>query len=212
MWPESDHLEAYLAATEVIDCDHPKVRQQAHAVVAGMRHDVDQTRALFEWVRDTIPHSGDIQAEVVTCTASDVLHHGTGICYAKSHLLAAVLRAIRIPAGFCYQVLRKDPPYHGMVLHGLNGVFIPSLHQWIRLDPRGNVGGINAQFSLTEERLAFPLDATQGEYMYEMIFVAPASEVVEVLQRFSRRSAMWPHLPSALQHPLPLVFTANTNM
>lgn len=27
---------------------------------------------------------------------------GSGICYAKSHLLAALLRANKIPAGFCY--------------------------------------------------------------------------------------------------------------
>jgi len=36
----------------------------------------------------------------VTCKASDVLIYGTGYCYAKSHLLAALLRANAIPAGF----------------------------------------------------------------------------------------------------------------
>lgn len=190
--------QAYLQASEIIDWQHPRILEQTRALVAGLTREAAQVQALFEWVRDTIPHTKDIAAEVVTCSASEVLRHGTGICYAKSHLLAAMLRAIGIPVGFCYQVLRRDPPYEGTVLHGLNGVFMRTIDSWIRLDPRGNVGGIDARFSLTEERLAFPMDAAQGEYLYEEIFAAPAPVVVDVLRRFSSCSSMWPHLPTAL--------------
>lgn len=198
MTPESVCLQDYLRFTPIVDGDHPNVRMHSQHVVRGLQGDVAQVRALFAWVRDTIPHSHDIDTDVVTCAASEVLAHGTGICYAKSHLLAAMLRALRIPAGFCYQVLRRDPPQEGMVLHGLNGVFLPSLQRWVRLDPRGNVGEIDAQFSLTEERLAFPMDPTQGEFIYDDIFVAPAPVVVEVLQTFHSRRAMWAHLPACL--------------
>lgn len=41
----------------------------------------------------------------VTCSASDVLQHRSGICYAKSNLLAALLRKEGIPTRFCYQRL-----------------------------------------------------------------------------------------------------------
>ena len=106
----------------------------------------------------------------MTCSASQVLSAGTGICYAKSHLLAAFLRAVNIPAGFCYQVLRSGVYPPQMVLHGLNGIYLPSLGRWIRVDPRGNTNGISAQFSLKEEQLAFSMVPDQGEYIYNWIY------------------------------------------
>jgi transglutaminase-like putative cysteine protease len=204
MRPVSHNLQDYLEATQVIDWHHPAVRDASSDIVAGRRDEVEKAHVLFEWVRDQIPHSADIQADVVTCTASEVLRHGTGICYAKSHLLAAMLRAQHIPAGLCYQVLRRDPASASMVLHGLNGVYLPSLGRWLRVDARGNTGDIDAQFSLTEERLAFPVDAQLGEYTYEEIFAAPATVVLDVLRGFTTRTAMWPYLPTCLDATLPL--------
>lgn len=96
------------------------------------------------------------------------------------------------------QVLTRIPPYTGMVLYGLNGVFISSIGKWIRVDARGNTGGIDAQFSLTEEKLAFPIDEKKGEFIYDKIFVSPAPAVIDVLQKFSNLTEMWPHLPNSL--------------
>lgn len=62
----------------------------------------------YEFVRDAISHSGDVAGRAVTCAASDVLQAREGLCYAKSHLLAALLRSNGIPAGFCYQALRSS--------------------------------------------------------------------------------------------------------
>lgn len=59
----------------------------------------------IDFVRDQIRHSADYRPNPVTCKASEVLRHGTGYCYAKSHLLAALLRANGVPAGLCYQRL-----------------------------------------------------------------------------------------------------------
>jgi transglutaminase-like putative cysteine protease len=146
-------------------------------------------------VRDTIPHSSDIDVDVVTCAASEVLAHRTGLCYAKSHLLAAMLRCAGIPAGFCYQVFRRQPPYQGLALHGLNGLYIVSLSRWIRVDARGNTGAIDAQFSLTKEQLAFPVEQQQGEWLYETVYTAPVPAVIEVLQRYTSLRALWPYLP-----------------
>ncbi len=49
--------------------------------------------------------SADINGKVVTCKASEVLRYKEGICNAKAHLLATILRANGIPSGFCYQRL-----------------------------------------------------------------------------------------------------------
>jgi transglutaminase-like putative cysteine protease len=110
--------------------------------------------------------------------------------------LAAMLRCAGLPAGFCYQVFRRHPPYHGLALHGLNGLYLPSVGRWVRVDARGNTGTIDAQFSLTEEKLAFPIDSSQGESLYETIYADPAPEVVRVLRRFTSLQALWPHLPA----------------
>lgn len=195
---QSSKLDDYLASNEVVDWKHPDVQKKTQSVIGGVSNDIDKARLLFEWVRDKIPHSDDIESDIVTCSASEVLTAGTGICYAKSHLLAAFLRSVGIPAGFCYQVLKRDPPFEGFALHGLNGLFLPSLEKWIRVDPRGNTGDIDAQFSTEKEQLAYAVDSTVGEFIYETIYASPVKVVVELLTSYDNRTAMWPHLPSEL--------------
>ena len=202
---QSPYLTDYLKCTPIVDWKTPAVIAQTQAITYGLTHDVAKARALFAWVRDTIPHSRDIGSDVVTCTASEVLEQRTGLCYAKSHLLAAMLRCAGIPAGCCYQVFRRNLPYHGLALHGLNGLYLASLSQWVRVDARGNTGTIDAQFSLTEEKLAFPIDPQQGEFLYETIYTDLALEVVAVLRGFTHLHALWPHLP------LPFVEDMGTN-
>jgi transglutaminase-like putative cysteine protease len=192
---QSQCLDDYLQCTPIIDWRTPAIIAQAQAIIRGLAHDTEQARALFEWVRDAIPHSCDIATDVVTCTASEVLQQHTGLCYAKSHLLAAMLRCAGIPAGFCYQVFRRQAPYHGLALHGLNGLYLASVRRWVRVDARGNTGTIDAQFSLTEEKLAFPVDPQQGEYLYETIYTDPVPAVVTVLQSYTSLQALWPYLP-----------------
>jgi transglutaminase-like putative cysteine protease len=193
---QSSHLADYLQCTPIIDWKTPVIIAQTQAITRSLTRDTEKARVLFEWVRDAIPHSWDIGTDIVTCSASEVLQERTGLCYAKSHLLAAMLRCTGILAGFCYQVFRRNPPYDGLALHGLNGLYLPSLAQWVRVDARGNTGTIDAQFSLTEEKLAFPIDPHQGEFLYETIYTEPAPEVVAVLRGFTSLHALWPYLPA----------------
>jgi len=139
MYPESDDLSEYLVSDSIVDWQTPAVRQKALELTRPLSDEIAKARCLYEWVRDSIPHSNDAGLDMVTCTASEVLLHNTGICFAKSHLLAALLRAVHIPAGFCYQVLRLDPPVNNEpVLHGLNAIYFATLDKWIRVDARGN--------------------------------------------------------------------------
>lgn len=100
-------LEAFLASSDYIDWHHPLVAAVSHNLSIGAKNAADIARRCFEFVRDEIRHSWDYRLDPVTCRASDVLEYGTGHCYAKSHLLAALLRANAIPAGFCYQRLLR---------------------------------------------------------------------------------------------------------
>ena len=101
-------MEPFLRATEIIDWNDPSVRSKALELTKGTSGDVGIAQRCFEWVRDEVLHSSDYKRNPVTCAASEVLAAGTGYCYAKSHLLAALLRANGIPAGFCYQRLSID--------------------------------------------------------------------------------------------------------
>ena len=200
---ESTNLSDFLEPTPVIDADTLAVLNKVLELTANLTSAVDQARALFEWVRDTIPHSWDIQSRTVTCKASEVLDEGTGICFAKSHLLAALLRAVGIPAGLCYQQLRRDPDYGDFTLHGLNAVYLDSREKWVRVDPRGNIPGVNAQFSLDEESLAWPSNAEAGEFIHETVFVDADPAVVEFLEGSDDLLECWVDLPSKLTSTLP---------
>ncbi|MDO9309517.1 MAG: transglutaminase-like domain-containing protein [Deltaproteobacteria bacterium] len=199
MYPESDDLNEYLVSDEIIDWQTPAVRQKALELTESLPDEVEKARCLYEWVRDAIPHSHDAGLDVVTCTASEVLLHGTGICFAKSHLLAALLRAVNIPAGFCYQVLRIDPPVDDEpVLHGFNAIYLATLGKWIRVDARGNTNGINARFNLKKEQLAFAMDPAADEFIYEAIFAAPVESVVKRLKMYKSLGELWQDLPQSL--------------
>lgn len=145
-------MDEFLAAGAWIDADHPDIVALARRLRAP---DETQTaRQCFEWVRDEVRHSGDFEADVTTCRASDVLRERTGWCYAKAHLLAALLRANGIPAALCYQRLSLEGGGAPFTLHGLVAVHLPA-HGWYRIDPRGNRPGVDARFEPPRERLAF---------------------------------------------------------
>jgi transglutaminase-like putative cysteine protease len=200
---QSNRLADYLKATPVVDWDDARVQRRTTDIVGDAATDVDRAKRLFEWVRDTIPHSKDIDSDLVSCSASDVLEKGTGICYAKSHLLAAMCRAVGIPTGFCYQVARVSPTESKTALHAFNAVYLPSIGKWVRIDARGNTGDIDAQFDVDHEKLAFPVDPAKGElFIYHMVFVDPVPQVVDVLTRYESRRDLWQHLPPAIDDAL----------
>ena len=117
-------MQRYLSSSEYIDFEAPEVQALARHLATEAASETELVRLAFEFVRDEIRHSVDFKLNPVTCKASDVLRHKTGYCYAKSHLLAALLRANGIPTGLCYQRLSiagGDAPY---CLHGLNAVYL----------------------------------------------------------------------------------------
>jgi hypothetical protein len=53
---------------------------------------------------------------------------------------------------------------------------------WHRQDPRGNKPGVDAQFSLTTEQLAWPVATELGEHDYPQLLVSPHPDVVAALR------------------------------
>jgi len=188
-------VKEYLEATEYIDWQQPDVLAKAQSLAVGKETDEAIAKACFEFVRDEIKHSWDFKLNPLTCKASDVLAHGTGYCYAKSHLLAALLRANNIPTGLCYQRLTIGdvPPF---CLHGLNAVYLKN-HGWYRIDARGNKEGVNAQFCPPEELLAFPI-LSKGEADLPEIWSEPLPVIVEALTQNPDIFAVANNLPDIL--------------
>ncbi|MFG3023450.1 transglutaminase domain-containing protein [Streptomyces sp. NPDC048254] len=188
-------LSAYLAADEVIDHHHPLVRESAARLASEAEDSYAYARAAYEFVRDTVPHSADAGDTRVTWRASDVLEQCTGICYAKAHALAALLRAEEIPTALCYQRLADDDGA-GHVVHGLVAVRFNGA--WHRQDPRGNKPGVDARFSLDGERLAWTPDPESNEVDYPVLYAEPHPAVLGALKAAPDRPYLWKTLPTAL--------------
>ncbi|MBW1596240.1 transglutaminase domain-containing protein [Streptomyces sp. JJ38] len=193
---------AYLAACPAVDHHHPVVRDVAARLRAdvspgsrprsGRGHPRDAVAfasAAFHHVRDRVRHSMDSGEEHVTWRASDVLARSTGICYAKAHALAALLRSQGLPAALCYQRLE--------VVHGLVAVRLPG-RPWLRLDPRGDGPGVVSRFSPDEEHLPYTPARELGEYDDPRLYAEPHPVPLAVLRRARSRTELETMLPREL--------------
>lgn len=174
-------MERYLQSSDYIDWNQAEVLSKAKYLSRGLSNKTEIAGACFAFVRDEIKHTSDYKIDQITCKASEVLEYGTGFCFAKSHLLAALLRANSIPAGLCYQRLTYSDELPLLALHGLNAVLLEG-YGWYRIDARGNKADVDAQFTPPVERLAFPI-SIEGEADLPEIWWEPLSTVVDALSR-----------------------------
>ncbi|MBA3869681.1 MAG: transglutaminase family protein [Anaerolineae bacterium] len=184
-------MEDYLRSTDIINWDNPAVLKLAQELKADTP--LETAQRCFEWVRDEVRHSMDYKMNPVTCSASEVLTARTGFCYAKSHLLAALLRANGIPTGFCYQRLTADDDGLTFCLHGFNSIYLPEFG-WYRIDARGNKTNVNTQFIPPVEKLAYQ-PSIQGEKDFPDVWADPMPEVVTALRSYETYDALVEHLP-----------------
>ncbi|MDJ0714296.1 MAG: transglutaminase family protein [Prochloraceae cyanobacterium] len=184
-------MNIFLKNTDIIDWEHVEVLNLAKKLAAETEEEI--VKNCFEFVRDKISHSSDYQMNPVTCKASEVLTKKTGYCYAKSHLLGALLRANGIPVGFCYQrlsVYENGEPY---CLHGFNAVYLTGIG-WYRIDARGNKKGVNAQFTPPKEQLAYSINFPE-EVDCKRVFSEPLPIVVKALQTYKSWNELLNNLP-----------------
>lgn len=169
----NDNIKNYTKDSEILNYTDPNIQKKAPELSQHSKTQFETVKTVYEFVRDEVPHSLDIGGQMVTFRASEVLHESQGLCFAKSNLLAAMLRFLGVPTGFCYQRLTHG---EGYVLHGLNAVLLDG--EWYRLDARGNREDVDAQFSMDEEKLAFPV-SQEGEVDYHGIYSEPVESVVK---------------------------------
>ncbi len=198
---ETDHVDDFLEATEIVDFYHPTIAARV-AKIQDLANTLENQAAIaFEYTRDQVRHSFDADDLIVTITAPDVVSAGTGICFAKSHLLAALFRGLGIPTGFCYQrVMRRGTVESGFALHGLNAAYFPEFG-WVRLDPRGNRPGIQSEFNLYQEHLAYPIHVDAGESDYPYVYRHPLPSVLASLYSSKNCRELFFQRPEILETP-----------
>lgn len=178
-----NEMSEFLSVSRYINWNNANILSKSAEFMQAYADEIQLVKAIYEFVRDDIKHSWDIQDRRITRSATEVLEQGVGICWAKANLLAALLRACGIPTGICYQQLTLgDGPESGFCIHALNAVYIRSLNRWLRLDARGNKVGVDAQFDIDKEKLAFPVREEFGEVDYEIVYATPSKKLMNVLE------------------------------
>jgi transglutaminase-like putative cysteine protease len=197
--PESDELGRYLEDTITIDWQTPVMMSSAKQLLDAWTQPEDRIRRLFEFVRDEIDHSLDVETNLQTCRASEVLEERTGLCYAKSHLLAGFLRYAGFPTGFCYvRMIDEDRPGR-FVLHAFNAVYRASESSWIYLDARGNRDGVDTECRFEAPwSLAHWPDAQAGERFLPFIYRRPGKRIIDLLERAPSFDTLRRNLPDSL--------------
>lgn len=201
--PESDDLGRYLEDTITIDWQAPEIMTLCSDLLAGQETQEARVTVLFDYVRDEITHSIDVSAEIATCSASQVLNEGTGLCYSKSHLLAALLRVAGYPTGFCYARLvnsaGQPDSSDRMTLHGFNAVWWKPAESWVFLDARGNREGLSTEARFESPwSLAYAPNPDLDEAFLPFIYRRPGKRVIDLLERAPGFAAVCRNLPDSL--------------
>ena len=196
--PGDENPNGYLEDTIVIDWQTPVVFEKAKELTRDCETVEARLEALFTFVRDEIAHSFDIETDELTCNASQVLRKGHGLCYAKSHLLVAMIRFCGIPAGFGFQRLRSEGEGSRFVLHGFVGVKLPDDGRWVALDPRGDNDAIQTRFDLETPSLAYDPDPALGEETLPEVHSKPVKHIVQLLEKAGSLDRARRTLPDAV--------------
>ena len=137
-------MENYLRPTPVIDCDHPSIQKKAGELTGGQANTVENSKSLFYFVRDEIRYnfypSSSRPEELFR--ASNTLSAGGGFCIPKAILLAALARAVGIPAALGFADIRnhllpqKVAELFGTNLIRLHGYAVLYLEgKWVKATP-----------------------------------------------------------------------------
>jgi transglutaminase-like putative cysteine protease len=133
-------VNQYLEPTPAIDCDSELIRDKSQQLTTGLTDTVDKAKAIFYFTRDEIRYNP--YASLYPMQASSILKREYGYCVQKAVLLAALARAVKIPARLGFTDIRNhclDPDWltifrtDVIVYHGFAELFING--QWLKATP-----------------------------------------------------------------------------
>jgi transglutaminase-like putative cysteine protease len=193
--------ESSLAATPLVDSDHPAVRAFAQQHAPGGTHR-ERAIALYYVVRDGFrydPYRVDLSPGGMR--GSSVLANGHGWCVPKAALLAAVCRAAGIPARLGYADVRNHLSTEKMrstmgtdvfIWHGYTEIWLDGA--WRKATPAFNIelcerfGLHPLEFDGVSDSIYHPFDRSGNKHMEYMLqrgaFVEmPLAQIVSDFRR-----------------------------
>jgi len=121
-----DDLSPYLAATEIIQCEHPGIQEAASRIVANIGPLAQKTRALTFWVFEHLAK----RPVVSLSSASEILEAGIGDCTEHTTLFTALARAAGIPTRVHVGLVHVQGRF---LYHAWPEVFVND--HWVAVDP-----------------------------------------------------------------------------
>ena len=127
--------DPYLRADPFVQSDHPRIRAQAEAIVAGAADPWTRARRLNDWLYQNI----DKRAVLGLPSALEVLETRAGDCNEHAVLYTALARAAGVPARIAIGVVWSDEA-SGFYYHAWPEVYLPAEAGaagggWVPLDP-----------------------------------------------------------------------------
>jgi transglutaminase-like putative cysteine protease len=191
---------ALLAPTAFVDADHPAVAAFARSR-AGAGSARECAVRLYYAVRDEFRYDPyGIELSVRGLRASTVLESGRGFCINKAVLLAAVCRAVGIPARLGYadvrnhlstERLRQSMNTDRFYYHGYTSIWIDG--RWVKSTPAFNLSLCEKfrlkplEFDGVEDSIYHPFDLSGNRHMEYLTFRGeyadvPISDMVRVFE------------------------------
>jgi transglutaminase-like putative cysteine protease len=137
-------MEKYLRATPAIDCDSKSIKEKAESLIQGREGVAEKAKCLFYFVRDEIRYNPYLSNSLLEQNrASATLERGKGYCVQKAVLLAALARAVGIPARLGFADIRnhiipkklmdKMGGENLFLYHGYDELFLGG--KWVKATP-----------------------------------------------------------------------------
>ena len=137
-----ERMDRYLRPTPTIDCDTESVKEKAQNLTKGQEEVIEKAKSLFYFVRDEIKYNPYVLIDRIEYyRASRILDIGEGFCIQKAVLLAALTRAVGIPARLRFADIRnhllpdklRELAGTNLLLHGYNDLYIEG--KWTKSTP-----------------------------------------------------------------------------
>lgn len=206
-------FEAYRSPAALIDSDHPKVIDYARHV-AGEGSDRDKALRLYYAVRDDLrydPYNTPMQREAYR--ASTTLAAGHGYCVNKAGLMAAVCRAVGIPARVGYADVRNHMTTKRLAelmgcdtfyYHGYTDVWLDG--RWVKATPAFNK-------ELTDRFGLKPLDwDAVGDSIYHPFDLSGRRHMEYLAYRGTFADIPFDEIRDAFRHYYPRMTAVQENM
>ena len=187
----AQEFQQYLTPSPCVNSDDGEIVELATRLVESSRSDIQAAVALYQYVRDEIPYNpytADTSTESLRATAT--LKQGEGWCVSKAVLLAALCRAVGVPArlGFADVVnhmstarLRETMKTDVFYFHGYCSIYLNG--KWVKATPAFNLSLcekfklVPLDFNGRDDSLYHPFDLSGNKHME---YVNERGEYVDV--------------------------------